>query len=75
VRSLVVPMSLAAAAAGADGLLIEVHPTPENALCDGPQALTPEMFGSLMHTLPAVLSATGRKLTGGETLAAVGGTR
>ena len=75
VRSLVVPMSLAAAAAGADGLLIEVHPTPENALCDGPQALTPEMFGSLMHTLPAVLSATGRKMTGGETLAAVGGTR
>jgi len=75
VRSLVVPMSLAAAAAGADGLLIEVHPTPENALCDGPQALTPEMFGSLMNTLPAVLSATGRKMTGVDSLAAVGGTR
>lgn len=75
VRSLVVPMSLAAAAAGADGLLIEVHPTPEHALCDGPQALTPEMFGALMNTLPAVLSATGRKLSGAESLAAVGGTR
>ncbi len=60
VRSLVIPMSLAAAAAGADGLLIEVHPTPESALCDGPQALTPELFGSLMQTLPGVLRAVGR---------------
>lgn len=75
VRSLVVPMSLAAAAAGADGLLIEVHPTPENALCDGPQALTPDMFGALMNTLPGVLSATGRTLSHAEPLAAVGGTR
>ncbi len=75
VRSLVVPMALAAAAAGADGVLIEVHPTPDTALCDGPQALTPELFGSLMQTLPAVLGATGRKLGGAEPLAAVGGAR
>ncbi len=75
VRSLVVPMSLAAAAAGADGLLVEVHPTPENALCDGPQALTPSMFGSLMQTLPAILQATGRNLSRPEPLAAVGGAR
>ncbi len=72
VRSLVIPMALAAAAAGADGLMVEVHPTPETALCDGPQALTPAMFGSLMQTLPGLLQATGRKLTGHETLNAVG---
>lgn len=75
VRSLVVPMSLAAAAAGADGILVEVHPTPENALCDGPQALTPAMFGGLMKTLPAVLAATGRSLSHSEPLSIVGGAR
>ena len=75
VRTLVTPMSLAAAAAGADGLLIEVHPNPEAAMCDGPQALTPEMFGQLMATLPGVLHATGRKLAHLEPLAAVGGSR
>ncbi len=62
VRSLVTPMALAAAAAGADGLLIEVHPSPELALCDGPQALTPELFGTLMGALPGVLHAVGRRL-------------
>ena len=72
VRSLVIPMALAAAAAGADGLMVEVHPTPETALCDGPQALTPAMFGSLMQTLPGLLQATGRKLSGHEPLTAVG---
>jgi 3-deoxy-7-phosphoheptulonate synthase len=72
VRSLVIPMALAAAAAGADGVMVEVHPTPETALCDGPQALTPAMFGSLMQTLPGLLQATGRKLSGHETLTAVG---
>ena len=75
VRSLVVPMALAAAAAGADGIMVEVHPTPEIALCDGPQALTPAMFGQLMKTLPALLAATGRELAHPEALAAVGGAR
>jgi len=75
VRTLVTPMSLAAAAAGADGLLVEVHPAPEAAMCDGPQALTPEMFGLLMATLPGVLHATGRKMAHPEPLAAVGGSR
>jgi len=42
--SLVEPMALAAAAAGADGLMIEVHNDPEQALCDGHQSLTPEQF-------------------------------
>jgi 3-deoxy-7-phosphoheptulonate synthase len=60
--NLVTPMSLAAAAAGADGLLIEVHPWPEKALCDGHQALTPERFSDLMLRLPAVLGAVGRHL-------------
>jgi 3-deoxy-7-phosphoheptulonate synthase len=60
--ALVVPMALAAAAAGADGLLVEVHPWPERALCDGQQALTPQRFQELMRRLPAVLLAVGRHL-------------
>lgn len=74
VRSLVIPMALAAAAAGADGIMVEVHPTPETALCDGAQALTPGMFAQLMQTLPALLQATGRALAHPAALAAVGGT-
>jgi 3-deoxy-7-phosphoheptulonate synthase len=62
VRELVIPMSLAAAAAGADGLLVEVHPEPEAALCDGAQALTPALFATLMQALAPVLSAVGRSL-------------
>jgi len=61
-RALVIPMALAAAAAGADGLLIEVHPEPAKALCDGVQALTPAMFGDLMVALQKVLQAVGRSL-------------
>ncbi len=45
-RSLVVPMSLAAAAAGADGIIVEVHPNPDEALCDGPQALLADDFAA-----------------------------
>ena len=61
-RELVIPMSLAAAVAGADGLLVEVHGAPEAALCDGRQALTPALFSDLMHRLPPVLAAIGRSL-------------
>jgi 3-deoxy-7-phosphoheptulonate synthase len=61
-RYLVQPMALAAAAAGADGLIIEVHPEPETALSDGPQSLTLEGFDALMLTLEQVLSAVGRPL-------------
>jgi 3-deoxy-7-phosphoheptulonate synthase len=61
-RYLVQPMALAAAAAGADGLLIEVHPEPDTALSDGPQSLTLEQFESLMETLERVLAAIGRPL-------------
>jgi 3-deoxy-7-phosphoheptulonate synthase len=61
-RYLVQPMALAAAAAGADGLIIEVHPEPDSALSDGPQSLTLDGFEQLMKTLEAVLSALGRPL-------------
>jgi 3-deoxy-7-phosphoheptulonate synthase len=57
-RSLVPPMSRAALAAGADGLMVEVHPRPELALCDGRQALTPEDFSSLMRSLAASRAET-----------------
>ena len=72
---LVTPMALAAAAAGADGLLVEVHPTPETALCDGPQALTPQAFDAMMKGVGAVLAATGRRFADIKPLAAVGGVR
>lgn len=48
IRFMVEPLAMAAIAAGADGLMIEVHNNPEKALCDGAQSLTPEMFDSLM---------------------------
>ncbi|OPZ40373.1 MAG: Phospho-2-dehydro-3-deoxyheptonate aldolase [Synergistetes bacterium ADurb.BinA166] len=48
-RELVLPMSMAALAAGADGLLVEVHASPETALCDGPQSLTLDDFAGLME--------------------------
>ncbi len=61
-RELVIPLSLAAAAAGADGLLVEVHPAPQQALCDGAQALLPDDLRDLMRRLPGVLTAVGREL-------------
>jgi 3-deoxy-7-phosphoheptulonate synthase len=50
-RSLVIPMARAAVAAGCDGLMLEIHPDPENALCDGPQSLTLEEFSDFMVEL------------------------
>lgn len=52
---LVKPMAAAAAAAGADGLMIEVHNDPQNALCDGAQSLTPEAFDDVVKTVQAIL--------------------
>ncbi len=57
VAALVEPMALAAAAAGADGLMIEVHNNPQKALCDGPQSLTPEQFDKVVHRVNKVLEA------------------
>lgn len=60
--SLVAPMALAAVAAGADGLLIEVHPEPDKALSDGPQQLKPARFADLMRALRPVAEAVGRQI-------------
>ena len=54
-------MSRAAVAAGADGLLIEIHPDPKRALCDGPQALKPENFAQLMGEIRRIAEVVGRK--------------
>ena len=59
---LVPPLALAAIAAGADGLLIEVHPNPDSALADGPQSLTFENFRLLMSQLLPIVQAKNRKL-------------
>lgn len=59
---LVKPMALAAIAAGADGLIIEVHPKPSEALSDGSQSLTPNNFMALMEELESVAQAVNRKL-------------
>ncbi len=59
-RDQVIPMARAAVAAGADGLLIEVHPDPERALSDGPQSLYPEQFAELFGQLRIIAPALGR---------------
>jgi len=61
---LVTPLALAAVAAGADGLMIEVHPTPDYALKDGAQSLTFEHFEQLMSQLVPVAASVGRKIAG-----------
>jgi 3-deoxy-7-phosphoheptulonate synthase len=60
IRDLVLPMSLAAAACGADGLLVEVHENPAAALSDGAQSLYPDQFSKLMAALEPVVRAVGR---------------
>jgi 3-deoxy-7-phosphoheptulonate synthase len=62
-REKVTPMARAAVAAGADGVLVEVHPTPERALSDGAQSLYPEQFTRLMVELRLITEAIGRRLT------------
>jgi 3-deoxy-7-phosphoheptulonate synthase len=61
-RDLVVPMALAAVAAGAHGVLVEVHPCPEKAMCDGPQQLLPEAFRAMMEELVPIAAAVGRQI-------------
>src|ERR1700680_417487 len=63
-RDLVPSMALAAVAAGADGLLIEVHPSPDEALSDGPQSLTFEQFGRLMDDVRRLVTALRHELVG-----------
>jgi 3-deoxy-7-phosphoheptulonate synthase len=61
-HKLVPQMALAALAAGADGLMIEVHPHPDQALSDGPQSLTPRRFERLMQDIRKVAAAVGREM-------------
>ena len=62
IRDKVIPMARAAVAAGADGLLVEVHHDPDRALSDGAQSLYPDQFGELMGQLRIIVPAVGRKL-------------
>ncbi len=61
-KELVAPMARAAIAAGADGVMVDVHPSPGEALCDGPQALTPDELLALSRELGALAAALGRKM-------------
>jgi 3-deoxy-7-phosphoheptulonate synthase len=60
---LVPPLALAAVAAGADGLLLEVHPRPETTHSDGAQAIAPSVFADLVKKVEAIAAVGGRKLT------------
>jgi 3-deoxy-7-phosphoheptulonate synthase len=62
-RDKVIPMARAAVAAGADGVLVEVHPNPERALSDGAQSLYPEQFAQLVGELRTIAAAIGRTIT------------
>ncbi|NKF07505.1 3-deoxy-7-phosphoheptulonate synthase [Clostridium gasigenes] len=61
-RFMIDPLSKAAIAVGADGLIIEVHNDPEKALCDGPQSIKPDQFGKLFKDLKAIAEAVGREM-------------
>lgn len=61
-RWMVEPLSKAAVAIGADGLIIEVHNNPEKALCDGKQSITPDMYDEIVNTLKPIAESVGRKI-------------
>ena len=63
---LVAPLAFAAIAAGADGLIVEVHPNPECALSDGDQSLTPTAFAGMVRQLALFADAAGRTLSSGQ---------
>ena len=62
VREIIIPISKASAAVGADGLLVEMHPNPEEALCDGAQSLHPHQLAQLLGELKPVCEAVGKKI-------------
>jgi 3-deoxy-7-phosphoheptulonate synthase len=62
IRENVQPMALAAVAAGADGLIVEVHPDPQSALSDGPQSLHPDQFEKLMRDIQALAPVLGKEV-------------
>ena len=65
-RDLVTPLSLAAAAVGADGIIVEVHPNPEEAICDGPQQLRAEEFAGYARAVEQAAALAGKALAGRE---------
>jgi 3-deoxy-7-phosphoheptulonate synthase len=62
-RDLVAPLSFAAAAAGADGIIVEVHPNPEEAICDGPQALRTDEFAEYAAGVERAAAVAGKAFT------------
>ena len=62
-RDWVQPISLAAAAAGADGIIVEVHNEPDEAICDGPQAIATERFADYAQQLRVVAEIAGKELS------------
>ena len=62
-RDLVEPLSLAAAAAGADGIIVEVHPNPDEAICDGPQQLVADEFGGFARRIEQAAAIAGKALS------------
>jgi 3-deoxy-7-phosphoheptulonate synthase len=75
IRDRVTPMARAAVAAGADGVIVEMHPHPDTALSDGAQSLYPDQLASLIQELRAVAIAIGRRVTAPGTLEARAGTQ
>ena len=75
IRDKVIPMARAAVAAGANGILVEVHPNPERALSDGAQSLYPEQFEQLVGELRSIAAAIGRTITPAPQLTSAGATR
>src|SRR6476661_6452639 len=61
-RELVLPLARAAVAAGADGIIVEVHPRPEEALCDGPQQIPSNQFGAFVREIESYLAITGKTI-------------
>jgi 3-deoxy-7-phosphoheptulonate synthase len=70
-RDSVLPMSRAAIASGADGILVEVHNQPDKALSDGPQSLYPDQFARMMDELEQIAPVVGRSLPRGIRMVAV----
>jgi 3-deoxy-7-phosphoheptulonate synthase len=67
-RELVLPLSLAAAAAGADGIIVEVHPDPDNAICDGPQSLPTADFAAYARQVAGAAALAGNTLSAARSM-------
>jgi 3-deoxy-7-phosphoheptulonate synthase len=65
-RRYVAAMARAAVAAGADGIMVEVHPNPDSALSDGPQSLTPDQFAALVNRCRIIGTTLGRRISKGK---------